>query len=89
MSGIILAAMIAASVLLPVAVVTHRVATAPPEEPNDPADYVTSKPPHNPRTCALCAPLRHPSSRRTRRVLAKLPRQSAPFDTSRENGGSR
>lgn len=44
---------------------------------------------HNPRTCPLCAPLRHPSNYLTRRVLSGLPRQSPPSGTGRENGGAR
>ncbi|WP_162132935.1 hypothetical protein [Streptomyces sp. TR1341] len=48
---------------------------------------MTNQPTHNARTCALCAPLRHPSHFRTRRVLATLPRQSAPADSGRKSGG--
>ncbi|WP_190122260.1 hypothetical protein [Streptomyces inusitatus] len=43
---------------------------------------------HNPRTCTLCVPLRHPSQLRTRRALAALPRQMAPAASRRENGGA-
>ncbi|MGA5496698.1 hypothetical protein ACPCSP_20285 [Streptomyces cinereoruber] len=36
-----------------------------------------SSPDHDPRTCRLCGPLRHPSHVKTRRALAALPRQAA------------
>ena len=39
MGGIILAAMIAAFLLLPASIVAYRVATAPPEQPHDAADF--------------------------------------------------
>ena len=42
-------------------------------------------PAHDPRTCHLCGPLRHPSHLETRRALADLPQQKAP----RADGGSR
>lgn len=44
------------------------------------------QPSHNPRTCALCAPLRHPANQKTRRALAAIPRPSAPAGP-RQNGG--
>ncbi|WNI31451.1 hypothetical protein [Streptomyces sp. ITFR-6] len=43
---------------------------------------------HNARTCTLCAPLRHPSNYRARRVLSTLPRQTAESaGTERKSAG--
>ncbi|MFC7791297.1 hypothetical protein [Streptomyces cinereoruber] len=44
-------------------------------------------PSHDPRTCHLCGPLRHPSHLRTRRALAALPKQGSV--SARKNGGAR
>ncbi|MFF4292197.1 hypothetical protein ACFY0N_00905 [Streptomyces vinaceus] len=45
---------------------------------------------HDPRKCALCAPLRHPAHLKTRRALADLarPRIAPDVVIGRENGGS-
>lgn len=83
-STLILIAMAVAALLLPVSILAHRQALA---EPQTDGAVACSQRPHVLRECDLCAPLRHPSHRRTRRVLAALPRQSAE-SVRRERGGS-
>lgn len=42
-------------------------------------------PEHNPRTCAECCSMRHPSKQAARRALSAIPRQTR--GTQRGNGG--
>lgn len=60
---LILAAMVAAVFLLPMAVMAHHTATAPAEEPHNAAD------------CRHCAPLHHPSQKAALAALATFPGQ--------------
>ncbi|MBT2453332.1 hypothetical protein [Streptomyces sp. ISL-86] len=46
--------------------------------------------PHDPRSCRLCAPLRHPVYAKARRALADLTTPRTPLDDviGRGNGGA-
>ena len=75
MSPLALAAVIAAAILIPAVVFVRRAATAPPKAAR-----------HEARTCALCAPMRHPSQLRAHRALSGIPRQRTASD--RRDGGA-
>ena len=75
MSPLTLAAVIAAAVLIPAAVFVRRAAMAPPKDAR-----------HEARTCARCAPMRHPSQLRANRALSGFPRQRTAPD--RRDGGA-
>ncbi|MBA0053501.1 hypothetical protein E0L36_22255 [Streptomyces sp. AJS327] len=76
MNPLVLAAVIAAAVLIPAIILVRRASMAPPKDA-----------PHNPRTCARCASMRHPSQLHANSPLFSLPRQRSAPD-HRDGGAS-